>query len=80
MIDRRKFYHGKEDQGKLLGSYGPGGYDVRVTNKGTATGSRGGSAPLRPQQQGSAESLGLGCSKTLYSLLPLSSAPLQSVV
>jgi hypothetical protein len=40
VVDRRKFYNGydadgkRADQAKLLGSYGPGWYDVRVNNKG----------------------------------------------
>ena len=42
MVDRRKFYNGydeegkRTDQAKLLGSYGPGGYDVRVNHRGNA--------------------------------------------
>ena len=42
VVDRRKFYNGydadgkRADQAKLLGSYGPGWYDVRVNNKGNA--------------------------------------------
>ena len=42
VVDRRKFYNGydadgkRPDQAKLLGSYGPGWYDVRVNNKGNA--------------------------------------------
>lgn len=40
VVDRKKFYTGyddtgkRTDQAKLLGSYGPGWYDVRVNNKG----------------------------------------------
>ena len=42
VVDRRKFYNGydeegkRTDQAKLLGSYGPGGYDVRVNHRGNA--------------------------------------------
>ena len=36
VVDRRKIYNGKHDQGKLIGQYGPGWYDCRMTNKGTA--------------------------------------------
>ena len=40
VVDRRKFYNGydedgkRTDQAKLLGSYGPGWYDVRVNHRG----------------------------------------------
>ena len=42
VVDRRKFYNGydedgkRTDQQKLLGSYGPGWYDVRVNHRGNA--------------------------------------------
>ena len=35
VVDRRKFYDGKEFQDNKRGGYGPGGYDVRVTRRGS---------------------------------------------
>ena len=35
VVDRRKFYDGREFESDKLGGYGPGGYSVRVTRTGT---------------------------------------------
>ena len=61
VVDRKKFYTGyddtgkRTDQAKLLGSYGPGWYDVRVNNKGNAAAVENGThdrEPLRSGRQG----------------------------